>query len=187
MSGSGNSAYVLLLRGINVGGRNRLPMNDLKELLREQGFERVNHYIQSGNLVFTTDESSTEKMEQEIESAITERFGLSVPAMVMSSAKFEDAVSGFPFLPEEEEKSVLAFLSGEGSGEWADRAEPLTGESERYRRIDDVAYLYCPNGLSKSKAAEALLTAPRKGMKVTTRNWRTVNRIIGLLSEIDSN
>ncbi len=175
--------YVLLLRGINVGGHNKLPMNDLKEMLRGMRFEQVNHYIQSGNVVFSSTPMTSDELEQAIEVRIQETFDLDVPAMVLTSGEFETAVERFPFSADQAEKSVLVFLSGEGSGEWADRAGPLAGEHEQYERIEDVAYLHCPDGLASSKAAETLLTRPKSGIKATMRNWRTVNKILELLSD----
>lgn len=176
--------YVLLLRGINVGGNNKLPMNDLKESLQGLGFENVDHYIQSGNLVFTAGNRQTEELELVVEKSINDRFEFEIPAMVIAAEEFGQAVRQLPFELDEAEKSVLVYLSGDGSGEWADRAQEKITGGERYERRDNVAYMYCPNGIGRSKAAEAVLTKPRAGVKATMRNWRTVNKILGLLSEI---
>lgn len=176
--------YVLLLRGINVGGNKKLLMNDLKEMIRELGFNHVNHYIQSGNLVFSTSVQSTQKLESTVEKGIDKRFGFDVPAIVLSAQGFETAVQRFPFSTDEAEKTVLVFLSGEDSGDWADRAEERVTGDEKYDRTGNVAYLYCANGIERSKAARAVLTKPRAGIKATMRNWRTVNKILDLLSEM---
>lgn len=183
MSKTGDKvSYVLLLRGINVGGNNKLPMKDLKEALLAIGLEDVSHYRQSGNLVFTTANQDTEELEQKIENEIRQRFGFSVPSMIMTAEQFETAVQNFPFAQDDAEKSVLVFLSGDGSGDWADRAKEKITADEKYERVGSVAYLHCPNGLSRSKAAEAVLTKPRPGVKATMRNWRTVNKILDLLN-----
>lgn len=176
----------MLLRGINVGGNNKLPMNDLKEALRGLGLEEVSHYIQSGNLVFSASTDNTEALESSIENKIVETFGFRVPAMVIPAMEFESATQSFPFTPAEAEKSVLVFLSGDGGSEWADRAIEKISGGEKYTRPGNVAYMFCPNGIGRSKAAEAVLTKPRSGVKATMRNWRTVNKILGMLSEIAS-
>ncbi len=180
----GSERYVLLLRGINVGGHNKLPMKELKTALVSLGFRHVNHYIQSGNLVFATEPTDTAALEEMIEANIVGAFSISVPAMVLSADEFERAVQRFPFSDEQAEASVLTFLSGDGSAEWADRARSRTDEGDEYERIESVAYMYCPNGLSRSKAAATLHEKPKQGIKATNRNWRTVNKIVEMLDAI---
>ncbi len=177
--------YVCLLRGINVGGHNKLRMKELEEAFRNLGFDNVSSYIRSGNLVFTAPgDETTESLELKIESEIRDRFGYEVPAITISSRDFDRAVKNLPFSAEEEEKSVLVFLSGDASSEWAERARPKIAQDERFDLQENVAYLYTPNGLSKSKAAESLLSRPRVGVKATMRNWRTVNKILEMLADI---
>ena len=175
--------YVSLLRGINVGGHNKVKMRELEEAYREIGFEQVRSYIQSGNLVFGANpEDVTPELEQKIEEQIKARFSLSVSVMVVEAESFKTAVAGSPFADHELEKSVLVFVDGEAATGWVKAATGMAVEGERCVVTgDNVVYLFCPHGLGRSKLANAFLASPPKGAKATMRNWRTVNKILEML------
>ncbi len=181
------SAFVCLLRGINVGGNNKIKMRELEAALGGQGFGDVRTYIQSGNIVFTSDAAiSTDDLETQVETVIAENFGLTVPAMVITRERFQRAVQEFPFGDELAEKSVLVFVSGEGSDDWVARAKAKVGADDQLLMKNGVVYVYCPNGISKSKAAESLLATPKRGVKATMRNWRTTGKLTEMLNEMES-
>lgn len=181
-SSSAVKVYVSLLRGINVGGHNKIKMLELAEEFNKLGFTQVQWYIQSGNLVFRApDEADTGVLERKIEERIADRFGLKVPAMVIEADDFRRAVRDSPFADDETEKSALVFIDGEAAGQWAQTAAGLVAGGERCVVKSDVVYLLCPDGLGRSKVANALLANPPRGIKATMRNWRTVNRILEML------
>lgn len=172
-----------LLRGVNVGGHNKIKMVELADELKKLGFEQVQWYIQSGNIVFgAPDGDDTAELERKIEEQIASRFGLNVPAMVIAGDDFRRAVADSPFADEELEKSVLVFLGDAAAGKWAQASFDLAVGDERCALRDNVAYMYCPDGLGRSKLANALLATPPRGVKATMRNWRTVNRIVEMLN-----
>ena len=88
--------YVALLRGINVGGKNMIKMAELKECLSVAGLENVSTYIQSGNVLFESDETNKAILTDTVERTISDTFGLQVPAVVLSKDDFEQAVKGVP-------------------------------------------------------------------------------------------
>lgn len=177
--------YVALLRGINVGGHNKVRMKELVAALEAAGLEEVNSYIQSGNLVFRAPGSSNaDDMTAKIETTLQDSFSVQAPAMVLEAKDYVRALDQFPFAEEQSDTSVFVFLSGEGSGDWAERARQHIQAPDRLEVINNTAYLTCPNGISKSKAAEVLLAKPTNGIKATMRNWRTVNKIAEMLSEL---
>lgn len=178
--------YVSLLRGINVGGHNKIKMRELEEACRELGLDHVMSYIQSGNLVFIApDGDSADELERRIEKQIAARFGLNVPVMVLDAERFKRAVNDSPFAGGEPEKSVLVFLDGEGAGEWAQSAARLTVEGERCAVEGNVAYVLCPHGLGRNKVANALTANPPAGAKATMRYWRTVNKIVEMVTKAE--
>ncbi len=178
-------AFVALLRGINVGGHNKVRMKEFVSALESAGLLNVRYYIQSGNIVFSTvsDESDTD-LTVLIEGVLKDSFEVIVPVLVIGEDPYRQALERFPFSESEAEKTVFVFLDGESSAEWAERARPHLESLERFQSADGVVYLHCPNGISMSKAAEYLLAKPPAGIKATMRNWRTVNKIADMLSEI---
>ena len=104
--------YVALLRGVNVGGKNRLPMAELRSRLDTAGFESVKTYIQSGNVIFESSSQSDGVVAEEIESIITKQFGLSIPVVVLSQYQFEAVASNTPdnWLQSKEYKYNYIFL-----------------------------------------------------------------------------
>lgn len=175
---------VALLRGINVGGKNRLPMNDLVALLTDLGARSVRTYIQSGQAVFESGEPDVVELAQAIRAGIVERHGFGPHVIVLEWEDLERAIAGNPF-PEADEnpKSVhLGFL--DSVPEQPDMAglHELKKDSERFRLEGGVFYLHAPEGVGRSKLAaraERLL-----GVPMTARNWRTVRRLGEMAREL---
>ncbi|MBT0664997.1 DUF1697 domain-containing protein [Geobacter pelophilus] len=175
--------YIALLRGINVGGNNVLPMKELVMLLEELGLQQVATYIQSGNAVFRAAEGDKERLAEMIRSRIRERYGFEPFVLLLDVGEMETAMAVNPF-PEaiaEPNTLHLAFLGATPAIPDMERLEKLRSESERYALKDTVFYLHAPDGISRSKLAanaERLL-----GVPMTFRNWRTVCKIMELARE----
>jgi uncharacterized protein (DUF1697 family) len=172
--------YLALLRGINVGGKNKLPMATLVGLLEELGCRDVNTYIQSGNVVFRSKAGSTSRLEMSIAQAIDERCGFQPQVLVLTLDQLHRAIESNPFpQAEAEPKSLhLFFLAAKPKQPDFAALDRLKRESERYKLDGTVFYLHAPDGIGKSKlaaAAERLL-----GVPTTARNWRTVGKIKAL-------
>lgn len=167
--------FIILLRGINVSGKNKLPMIDLRNLLNELGFKNVKTYIQSGNIIL---ESEIEKREisELITQEINKRFGYHVPAIVKTKDELKHAVESYPFSKENEKIVGFAFLEKITE---IQNIEIKNIGSDEYTIDNDVVYFYCPNGFGKSKLTNNLFEK-KLNVTATTRNLRTTLKLIEL-------
>ncbi len=175
--------YIALLRGINVGGRNKLPMKELRTLLEELGLENVKSYIQSGNVVFESDDADVARLSSEIASEINAGYGFEPRVLLLTADDFAAAMSGNPF-PEGEgqPKSLhLYFLSEEPANPNLAALQEVQNEDERFELQGAVFYLHAPSGIGRSKLAERVERA--LGVPTTARNWRSVSKIMALANE----
>jgi len=170
--------YIALFRGINVGGKNALPMKELVALLENLGARDVKTYIQSGNAVFVSAEKDTSLLSNKISSEIKKRRGFEPFVLLLELKDLERAVRNNPFPEAAAAPQTLhaGFLASVPENPNLSQLESLKCESERFQLIDQVFYLYAPDGVGRSKLAakaEKLLGAP-----MTDRNWRTVCKIL---------
>lgn len=174
--------YVALLRGINVGGKNLLPMKDLVALLEALGAQGVRTYIQSGNAVFRHRDPST-KLVKRVRAAIHKSHGFDPHVLLTDLSSLERAAAANPF-PEGESdpKSLhLFFLSGKPKKPNMDALEELRAPRERFHLGALAFYLHAPDGIARSKLAARAEKA--LGVPVTARNWRTVGKVIELAKQ----
>lgn len=180
------NTYIALLRGINVGGKNKLPMAELRALLAELGLENVKTYIQSGNVVFQSERTDASVLAEKISAAIGESHGFSPAMLVLDGEAFQNAMAANPF-PEavDEPKSLhLFFLSAEPKDPGFDTLDELKKENERYKLIDNVFYLHAPDGIGRSKLAERF--SQQWDVTITGRNWRTVGKIMEMVEAVEA-
>ncbi|MER5733714.1 DUF1697 domain-containing protein [Streptomyces sp. NPDC002138] len=180
--------YAALLRGINVGGHKKVPMAELREVLAGLGHTGVRTYLQSGNAVFTTAraDAGLEELARELEAAIEGHFGFRVPCLVVDGAHLRAVAAACPFPAATLEGKQLhvTFLSEQPGEERFAALDEDVYLPEEFRLGDRVIYLYAPEGLGRSKLAEALARpAVVKGLDVTTRNWNTVAKLVELTAE----
>ena len=162
---------IALLRGVNVGGRNSLPMAGLRGLLADLGAEDVSTYIQSGNAVFRGGPDA-----DSISHAVEARFGFRPRCVVLAASDLAQAIAENPF-PEAEAtpKALhLFFLAGPATVDPA-ALDTAKSAAERWRLRGRVFYLHSPLGLARSKLAEGI--DRRLGTAATGRNWNTVLRL----------
>ncbi len=174
------ATWITFLRGINVGGRNILPMSELKALLEELGCTDVRTYIQSGNVVFRHKEGQAVGLSETISNAVLSRFHFAPTVLLLTASYLENALAANPFSSAEEKpKTVhLYFLSAAPAAPDLGGLKQLKLASEEFELIDQVLYLYAPNGIGRSKLAarvEKLL-----GVSATARNWRTAQKMLEL-------
>lgn len=178
------ATHIALLRGINVTGRNKVPMAELRSLCEELGWTGVRTYIQSGNVVFTAAGPRAE-LETSLERAIEARFGLAIPVIVRAAKDWPGYVAGNPF-PEasrtEANRVLLALSRATPAPDAADRLRERAAHGERIERVDDALWVHYPSGVGKSKLSPALFDR-LVGSPVTARNWRTVLRIDAMARE----
>jgi len=168
---------VALLRGVNVGGRNTLPMAPLREAVTAAGYTDVRTHLQSGNVVFTT-KVAPARSAKEVSSLIAEKFGLTIPVVVRTAEELAAVVSGNP-LPEavaEPARFLITFLSAAPAPEVVAAIDPAKYAPDVVRVRGREVYLYLPGGIRDSKLAA--LRWDRSGLVATGRNWNTVLRLL---------
>jgi uncharacterized protein (DUF1697 family) len=170
--------FLALLRGINVSGRNIIPMNELRFLCGDLGWKDVQSYIQSGNLVFKAESTAT-KLESALERAIERRFDLSIPILVRAAAAWPDYVRDNPYPDASQSEPNLVMLALSKTAPKPDAVEKLQERAvcgERIAQVGDALWLHFAGGVAKSKLSPALLDR-LVGSPVTMRNWRTVLKL----------
>lgn len=173
--------WVALLRGINVGGNNLLPMKALKAELEALGAEQVKTYIQSGNVVFQHTEAQADVLAEKIAAAIQVTWGFTPRVLLLSQQPFLHALANNPFAEAESEPSTLHlwFLAEQAQNPDLERLNQLQKNSEAWHLTDNVFYLHAPEGIGRSKLAELIERC--LGVPATARNWRTATKIRDLL------
>ena len=174
---------IALFRGINVGGKNILPMHDLRGLLQDLGCEDVRTYIQSGNAVFRHSES-TSRIEERIRKAILTSHGFEPAVLLLTADRLEKAVRSNPFPEGESDPSKLHlfFLAGAPKSPDSDAIDSIRADSERFSVIGGVAYLHAPDGIARSKLAARVERVV--GVAATARNWRSVTKILEMARKV---
>ncbi|MBF8171536.1 DUF1697 domain-containing protein [Streptomyces olivaceus] len=175
--------YAALLRGINVGGARKLPMADLRALLEELGHGGVRTHLQSGQAVFASGHGDEESLAAELARAIEKRFGFPVDVLVRDHAYLRAVAEACPFPAADLEPKQLhvTYFSAPVDEERFAPVDRSAFRPEEFRLGDRALYLYAPDGLGRSRLAEAL-ARPRvnKGLIATTRNWNTVTKLVEL-------
>ena len=171
--------YVAFLRGINVGGKNKVKMEILREVCASIGFENVKTYINSGNVIFETAKSDDKKLAEKLEKAIEKAFALNIKVMVRSFAEIEAIVKNNPFEGQfENDKDLhVFFLDEELTAE--KRELLLSNNNENEQFVVRNREIFC---LLRVSVLDSLMGKDYIGKKLkvsaTARNWRTVNKIL---------
>ena len=197
------ASHVALLRGINVGGRNKVPMADLREVVTSLGHTGVSTYIQSGNVLFSTADTDNAKLAAALESAIEDRFGIWSSVVVLSRDELAQVLAANPYPDEPNPRMVhVVFLNAElpgsllqrisaaesaaaakGSGDTVQVAGPAAGQPP-------AMFLHTPDGFGTSELAQnvfKIISPPAKAKKhslaATARNWATATKLLSLCDQ----
>lgn len=171
--------YLSLLRGINVSGQKKILMTDLKSLYEKLGFENVQTYIQSGNVVFESKEVDAKQLQQLIFNKIKTQYGFDVPNLILSPTEIELALKNNPF--QGIEKMYFVFLSEVPLQENIDRLSQFNIDNEFYEIKNKVIYFHCPDGYGKAKLNNNFFEEKLK-VSATTRNLRTTKKLLKMAS-----
>jgi uncharacterized protein (DUF1697 family) len=183
--------HIALLRGINVGGHNKVSMTDLRQVFESLGHTEVATYIQSGNVVFTPGGTSAALGNAEhagaLEQAIAVATGVSPKVVVLTVDELEQVVRDNPFPDEPNPKCVHAVFFPAGAGPDADaiagvqRQVAERGSRDEARVKGRTLYLHTPDGFGRSELANLLLARNRGAAATgTARNWATVTKLVSL-------
>ncbi len=177
--------YISLLRGINVGAHKRIKMEQLRTSFAKLGFERVNTYIQSGNVVFKAAKLSSPVLSKRIEERIFSDFGFPVSVVLRTADDMAKTIDSNPFLKErglDQQKLHVMFLSDAPAATALKKLAELTAPPDQSCCLGKEIYLYLPHGVSES----TLMKSPVErilSVVNTTRNWRTVNAVHQMCQE----
>ena len=179
----GMNTKIAILRGINVGGKRKILMTDLKSLCEKLGLKNVKTYIQSGNLIFNSDRKNSD-IENDLEKAITQKFGFDVLVIVRTEKELEISISNNPFFNNNADINQLHLTFLKEKPKKCNFEKTLTNnyESDKFKIDDKDVFILCTGKYHESKLTNNFF---EKQLKVgaTTRNWKTVLK----LSELSKN
>ena len=176
--------YAAFLRGINVGGKNLLPMKDLAKMFEAAGCTDVRTYIQSGNVVFTANDAVAGAIGPEISRRIEKKFGLRVPVVVRSVKEMKKVAASHPHV----KKGVdlrwvhVCFLLDKPDAKLIAVLDPERSPGDEFVVIGSEIYMHLPNGAGKSKLTNAYFDSKLKTVS-TARNWNTVCTVLAMMEE----
>ncbi len=180
--------FVALLRGVNVGGNNRLPMAELREALSSDGLDSVRTYIQSGNIVLDAPTDEVEVVAARVRSVIARGFGLDIPVVALTAVGLRDLADANPYPGEPDPRRLHAIvlphpLTADALALVAARQQAVAAKGDRdtVTVIGRVAYLHTPDGFGTSELARTLTSGRANPLADgTARNWATVSALLAL-------
>ena len=172
--------YVALLRGINVGGKNRLPMKELAGIFSDAGCTDVRTYIQSGNVVFAAE--NVGGLEQRLSQGIDERLGLRVPVVMRNGAEMRRALRGNPFVKARvpDEMLHVYFLADQPAASAVTALDGERSSGDTFVVAGREIYLHLPSGAARTKLTNVYFDKAL-GTICTLRNWRTACALGGMM------
>lgn len=172
--------WVALLRGINVGSSNRIKMADLRVVCESLHWSNVKTYIQSGNVLFNSNEAKA-KLEEQLARALKKHHAIITPVIVVESSHWQIAVDNLPFQQENINHLYLTWLNQSLSSEQKRVLENAEAHSTHFKLFDNKVYLNIHEPYHKTKWNNSFFEK-KLGVKATTRNWKTVLKINEMLS-----
>jgi uncharacterized protein (DUF1697 family) len=171
-----------MLRGINVSGQKKIRMADLKSLYGSLGLASVETYVQSGNVIFESDEQDIQKLRDSIESQIESTYGFSVPVLIRSATDFRRIIQSHPYKNEEPARVLVTFLYEQPGQSKLDDLSHYEDEVDKFAIGEQEIFLFCPGGYGRTKLSNTFLEK-KLGVTATTRNWKSVNALYRMASE----
>jgi uncharacterized protein (DUF1697 family) len=173
--------HVALLRGINVGGKNKVPMQDLVAIFTAVGCTDVKTFINSGNVVFAAPATLLKKIPELVTAAIQKKCGCNTPVVMRSAKEMRAAFENNPFMQENPEENALhvMFLGDAPSAKLIQSLDPTRNPPERFIVRGKDIYLHMPKGMGQTKLTNAYFDSKLKTVS-TARNWRTVAKLVEL-------
>ena len=175
------ATYISILRGINVSGQKKILMPELKLLYEGLKFSGVITYIQSGNVIFSTDQNAPAlEVSSMIERAILEKFGFSVPVMIRTIVEMQSVINANPFIKDPGqtiEKLYVTFLDKAPAQSALEKINPYDFLPDKFILHHREIFLVCASGYGTTKLSNTFFEDKLK-VKATTRNWNTVNKLL---------
>lgn len=177
--------YIALLRGVNVSGQKKIKMADLKLQLENLNFKNIRTYIQSGNVIFESTKTNQEDLANKIKTEIFKHYGFDVPTLVLTSDYLNNILNNNPWIKDKNkstDKMYFTLLHKIPSDENIEKIIKLSFPPEEFAIDKDVIYFYSPNGYGRAKMNNNYFENKLK-VKATTRNWKTLNKILEIAEE----
>ncbi len=174
--------YIALLRGINISGQKKILMADLKKLLKETRLKDIVTYIQSGNIIFKSEEIKTDVLENKIREVIKNHYGFDVPVLVLTKESIVHIVENTPFdklLEAEAERVYYTLLKNTPQKELAERLNDEDYKDEKFSITEKCVYLTSLHGYGRAKCNNNFFEKKLK-VSATTRNLKTMKKLIEL-------
>jgi uncharacterized protein (DUF1697 family) len=178
--------YIGLLRAVNLGGKNTVSMSALRELLVDLGMQDARTVLQSGNVIFRSDNRSAAKVEKVLEDGVEKRFGLNTDFFVRTAEEMNTIVAENPFPREAKQDPghlVVGFLKEAPDGAAVAALQEAIVGREVVRAAGRHSYVVYPDGIGRSKLTSALVEK-KLGTRGTGRNWNTVLKLQALANEL---
>ena len=182
--------YVALMRGINVGGKNKLPMKELAALFSDAGCENVRTYIQSGNVLFDLPEPDrdarkvTSTLAASVSESIARDFGFRIPIVMRSEAEMRAALADNPFFDRGDpaERLFVMFLADSPGADRIEALDPLRSAPDEFEVRGQEIFLSIASSAATTRLTNAYFDSKLATIS-TSRNWRTATKLLELLSE----
>ena len=180
-----SAAYIALLRGINVGGKNMLPMRDLTRMFDGAGCADVRTYIQSGNVVFTATPACAKRLADDVAAEVEKRFGFRPGVVLRTADEIAKVAANNPLIGEGADIRLLhvAFLAEKPDARRAAALDPARSPGDVFNVRGREVYLYLANGAGKTRLSNAYLES-KLGTTSTMRNWRTVLKLSEMAQQL---
>ena len=173
-----------MLRGINVGGKRKILMADLRQLFEKLGYSNISTYIQSGNVIFDYDRIvEAKELEEKIQEAIFDTYGFEVPVIIRSVNEIEHSILNNPFLDSNEiERLYLTFLKETPNTINLEKINEYNSPTDNFKIMDKDVFISCSGKYSDSKLTNTFFEKKLK-VTATTRNWKTVNKLFQIATK----
>ena len=176
------NTYISMLRGINVSGQKKIRMADLRNLYESLGLQNVQSYLQSGNVVFDSDEKNVDKLRDSIEAQIESNYGFSVPVLIRTKEVFQRVIEEHPFAEEEAIRVLVTFLYEAPDKSKLEELSQYEDKADQFAIGEQEIFLFCPGGYGRTKLSNNFFEK-KLGVVATTRNWKSVNALYEMASE----
>src|SRR6266700_957669 len=179
---------ICMLRGVNVGGHNMIKMDALKVLCSSLKLKDPQTYVQSGNVIFGTEEKDLAKLTKRIQDAIERKFSFRPDVILRTASELRDVIKRNPFAKRsgiEPSKLLVTFLAEDPGAEARDKVRSIKADPEELRVEGRELYIHFPNGIGRSKLS---LAAIERALKTpgTGRNWNSVTKMLEMAEKLEA-
>jgi len=181
------AVIISMLRGVNLGPHNRLKMEELRALYDSLKLRDAQSYVQSGNVIFRSEEKNLQELARRIEGAIEKKFRFRPPVILRTTAELREAIAKNPFAKRREieaSKLLVTFLDRDPGKEAREQALKIDTAPEELRMQGREVYIYFPNGMARPKMKWAAIERVLK-TQWTGRNWNSVQKMLEMAERLE--